>query len=64
MITVMTKHFMFHIHWITILRFLYFNFFWACICNAFLYDGLLLLLIEVLVIVVVVFIIAVVIVVS
>jgi hypothetical protein len=27
MITVMTKHFMFHILWISVLRFLYFNFF-------------------------------------
>jgi hypothetical protein len=40
MITGMTKHFMFHILWISILRFLYFNFFSAYFCIIFLSDGI------------------------
>jgi hypothetical protein len=43
-ITGMTKHFMFHILWISILRFLYFNFFSASFCITFLALLLLLLL--------------------
>jgi hypothetical protein len=40
MITGMTKYFMFHIFWISILRFLYFNFFLASFCITFLSDGI------------------------
>jgi hypothetical protein len=40
MITGMTKHFMFHILWISILRFLYFNFLSASFCITFLSDGI------------------------
>jgi hypothetical protein len=40
MITGMTNHFMFHILWISILRFLYFNFFSASFCITFLSDGI------------------------
>jgi hypothetical protein len=40
MITGMTKHFMFHILWISILRFLYFNFFSAYFCIIFLPNGI------------------------
>jgi hypothetical protein len=39
MITGMTKHFMFHIHRISIIKFLYFNFF-SNSCIAFLSDGI------------------------
>jgi hypothetical protein len=38
MITGMTKHFMFHIRWIYILKFLYFNFFSDSFCIIFLSD--------------------------
>jgi hypothetical protein len=38
-ITVMTKHFMFNIRWIYILKFLYFNFFSDSFCITFLSDG-------------------------
>jgi hypothetical protein len=37
MITGITKHFMFHILWISILRFLYFNFFSASFCIKYYY---------------------------
>jgi hypothetical protein len=40
MITGMTKHFMFHILWISVLRFLYFNFFSASFFIIFLSDGI------------------------
>jgi Ca2+/Na+ antiporter len=40
MITGMAKHFMFHILRISILRFLYFNFFSAYFCITFLSDGI------------------------
>jgi hypothetical protein len=40
MITGMTKHFMFHILWISILRFLYFNFFSATFCIIFLSNSI------------------------
>jgi hypothetical protein len=40
MITGMAKHFMFHILWISILRFLYFNFFSSSFCITFLSDGI------------------------
>jgi hypothetical protein len=40
MITGMTKHFMFHIRWIYILKFLYFNFFSDSFCITFLSDGM------------------------
>jgi hypothetical protein len=40
MITGMTKHFMFHIRWISILKFLYFNFFFDSFHIAFLSDGI------------------------
>jgi hypothetical protein len=40
MITGTTKHFMFHILWISILRSLYFNFFSACFCIRFLSDSI------------------------
>jgi hypothetical protein len=40
MITGITKHFMFHIHWISILKFLYFNFFSDSFCITFLSDGI------------------------
>jgi hypothetical protein len=40
MITGMTKHFMFHIHWISILKRLYFNFFSDAFCIKFLSDGI------------------------
>jgi hypothetical protein len=39
MIAGMTKHFMFHIRWISILKFLYFNFF-SDSCITFLSDGI------------------------
>jgi hypothetical protein len=44
MLTGMTKHFMFHILWISILIFLYFNLFSASFYITLLFDGLLLLL--------------------
>jgi hypothetical protein len=40
MITGMTKHFMFHIHWISLLKFLYFNLFSDSFCITFLSDGI------------------------
>jgi hypothetical protein len=40
MITGVTKHFMFHIRWISILKFLYFNFFLDSFSIAFLSDGI------------------------
>jgi hypothetical protein len=40
MITGMTKHFMFHIRWFFVLKFLYFNFFSHSFCNTFLSDGI------------------------
>jgi hypothetical protein len=40
MITGMTKHFMFHIRWISILKFLYFNLFSDSYCITFLSDGI------------------------
>jgi hypothetical protein len=40
MITGMTKHFMFHILWIYILKFLYFNFFSDSFRITFLSDGI------------------------
>jgi hypothetical protein len=40
MITGMTKYFMFHIHWISILTFLYFNLFSDSFCITFLSDGI------------------------
>jgi hypothetical protein len=40
MITSMTKHFMLHIHWIFILRFLYYNSFSAPFCITFLSDDI------------------------
>jgi hypothetical protein len=40
MIAGMTKLFMFHILWISILRFLHFNFFSASFCITFLNDGI------------------------
>jgi hypothetical protein len=40
MITGMTKHFMFNIYWISVLRFLYFNLFLAFFCITFLFDGI------------------------
>jgi hypothetical protein len=39
-ITGMTKHFIFHIRWISILEFLYFNFFSDSFCIIFLSDGI------------------------
>jgi hypothetical protein len=39
-ITGTTKHFMFHIRWIFILKFLYFNFFSDSFCIAFISDGI------------------------
>jgi hypothetical protein len=39
MTTAVTKHFMFHIHWISMHTFLYFNFFSASLCVTFLSDG-------------------------
>jgi hypothetical protein len=38
--TAMTKHFMFHFSWISVLRFLYFNLFSASYCITFLNDGI------------------------
>jgi hypothetical protein len=38
MTTSMTKHFIFHIQWISILGFLYFNFFSSTFCITFLSD--------------------------
>jgi hypothetical protein len=40
MITGMTKHFMFHIRWISIVKLLYFNFFLDSFCITFLSDGI------------------------
>jgi hypothetical protein len=40
MITDMIKHFMFHIRWISILKFLCFNFFSDSFCITFLSDGI------------------------
>jgi hypothetical protein len=40
MITGMTIHFMFHIRWISILKFLYFNFFSDSFCTTFLSYGI------------------------
>jgi hypothetical protein len=40
MIIGMTKHFMFHIRWISILKFLYFNLFSDSFCITFLSDGI------------------------
>jgi hypothetical protein len=40
MITGMTKHFMFYIRWISVLKFLYFNFFSDSFCITFLSDGI------------------------
>jgi hypothetical protein len=40
MMTGMTKHFIFHIRWISILRFLYINSFSASFCTTFLSDGI------------------------
>jgi hypothetical protein len=40
MITGMTKYFIFHISWIYILKFLYFNFFLDSFCITFLSDGI------------------------
>jgi hypothetical protein len=40
MIVCMTKHFVFHIRWICVLRLLYFNFFTSSICIIFLSDGI------------------------
>jgi hypothetical protein len=40
MITCMTKHFMFHIRRISILKLLYFNFFSDSFCITFLSDGI------------------------
>jgi hypothetical protein len=40
MITGMTKYFIFHIRWIPILKFLYFNFFSDSFCITFLSDGI------------------------
>jgi hypothetical protein len=39
-ITGMTKHFVLHIHWTSVLRVLYFNFFWASFCITFLSDDI------------------------
>jgi hypothetical protein len=39
-ITGVTKHFMFHIRWISVLKFLYFNFFSDSFCITFLSDGI------------------------
>jgi hypothetical protein len=36
----MAKHFIFYVHWISILRILYFNLFSASFCIAFLSDGI------------------------
>jgi hypothetical protein len=41
----MTKHFMFHIHWISILKFLYFNFFSDSSYITFLSDGIIIIII-------------------
>jgi hypothetical protein len=40
MITGMTKYFMFHIRWISMLKFLYFHFFSGSFCITFLSDGI------------------------
>jgi hypothetical protein len=40
MINGVTKHFMFRIRWISILKFLYFNFFSDSFCITFLSDGI------------------------
>jgi hypothetical protein len=40
MISGMTKHFMFHIRWISIFKFLYFKFFSDSFCITFQYDGI------------------------
>jgi hypothetical protein len=40
MITAMTKHFMFHIHWISVLIFINYSFFSASFCTTFLSDGI------------------------
>jgi hypothetical protein len=40
MIIGVTKHFMFHIRWISILKFFYFNFLSDSFCITFLFDGI------------------------
>jgi hypothetical protein len=46
----MTNHFMFHILWISIIRFLYFNFFSASFCITFLSDLIIIIIMIIIII--------------